>query len=60
MLRRATLTSEMKCQAFLAENVNMTAFWVVTTVLLLTFRRCVLSNLKMETEYHLEMSAAIY
>ena len=31
MLRRDTLTSEMKCQAFLAENVNMAAFWVVTT-----------------------------
>jgi hypothetical protein len=61
ILRRATVTSEMKCQAFLGgEREYDSIVGCNNTVLLLTFRRCVLCNLKMETEYHSEISVAIY
>jgi len=61
MLRQATLTSEMNCQAFFfgGEREYDSILGCDNTVLLLTFRRYVLSNLTMETEYHSEMSAAI-
>jgi len=62
ILRRATVTSEMKCQAFFlgGEREYDSIVGCNNTVLLLTFRRCVLCNLKMETEYHSEISVAIY